>query len=328
MRSDAVRPEVFVDLGKELLDVGGAARAGGARLRVDYDRPRIDQIAPNQRDQSEQRPGRIASGIRHDSRLAQLAHMELAEAVNRFLEQRGRGMLGAVNRAIDGRVLEAKIRRQVHHFDPAGDQLGDHRGAGPLRQARDGDLGTADEQVRPQLLERGQIDPGQMAVYLGNLAPGVVLGGERGQLDERMRGQDAHGFNSGIAGSTQHCRFDPAVRRHRGSFAPRAEFKLRSSSSNMNSPATPVAPGPGLGTGRIRPRCPVKLGQSWADWHRTNPLEPTPKQAVAATKPRTVTCSPLLLETSPPLRPIAPPRGLFPAPRREHGEERRSGCLT
>ena len=77
MVADLVGAKVLVDLGEELLDLRLPPRAGGARLGVDHDRGRVDQVAPDERQNAEQRAGRVASGIGDQPRLAQFVAMEL-----------------------------------------------------------------------------------------------------------------------------------------------------------------------------------------------------------------------------------------------------------
>src|SRR5467141_1342963 len=99
MVPNLVCAEIFVDLGKQLLHRCGSARAAGARLRIDDDRRRLYQIAPNQRQQREQRAGRETSGGCDESRLAKFLAMEFAESVDRLLEELRCGMINAVGRA-------------------------------------------------------------------------------------------------------------------------------------------------------------------------------------------------------------------------------------
>ena len=54
MIPDFVRAEIFVDFGEKLLDRSLTPSPRRARLGVDYDGRRIDQIAPNKRQQAEQ----------------------------------------------------------------------------------------------------------------------------------------------------------------------------------------------------------------------------------------------------------------------------------
>ncbi len=125
--------------------------------------------------------------------------MELGEAVHRLLEQRGRRMLGAVGLPILGGILQSEVRREVEDLEPRRNQLGQQRRADPLGHTRHHDFGASDDKVGAQFFERGQIDPCKMAVDFAYLAPGVVLGGEDAQFDERMPGQDAHGLDARIA---------------------------------------------------------------------------------------------------------------------------------
>ena len=100
MVADLVGAEVFVDLGEQLIDRRSAARAGGARFGVDDDRRRLDQIAPDERQQREQRAGREASGDWPPGAPREALPMEFAQAVHRLLEQLRRGMLDAVGGAV------------------------------------------------------------------------------------------------------------------------------------------------------------------------------------------------------------------------------------
>src|SRR5208337_2991080 len=96
MVADLVGAEILVDFGEQLLDRRRAARAGRARLRIDDYRRGLDQVAPDKRQQCEQRAGRKTSGVRDHARLAKFMAMELAQPVNRLLEEIWRGMLDAV----------------------------------------------------------------------------------------------------------------------------------------------------------------------------------------------------------------------------------------
>ena len=118
--------------------------------------------------------------------------MELGESVHRLLEQRGRRMLGAIGHPILRGILQTEVGREIDNLEPGGDQFSEQRRADPFRQTRHHDFGPPSDEIGAQLLERRQIDPGQVAIDVGNLASGVVFGGEHAQLYEGMPGKNAH----------------------------------------------------------------------------------------------------------------------------------------
>jgi hypothetical protein len=48
-------------------------------------------------------------------------------------------------------------------------------------------------------------------IDVGDLASRIVLGGESGDFDERMGGQDANGFDPRVSGSAYYCDADPVM---------------------------------------------------------------------------------------------------------------------
>ena len=163
---------------------------------------------------TEQRTRRVASRIGDDPSLSQFAAMKFAEAVNRLLKQIGRRMVRAVSRAIGRRILQPEVGGNVDGADTVANELRDERRTDPLGQARDDDFGATLNQIRTQLLERRQIDAGQMTINVGNLAAGIMLRSEDADLDERVAGKKADGLDTGVTGRTQHRYLDPILRRH------------------------------------------------------------------------------------------------------------------
>ena len=118
--------------------------------------------------------------------------MELGESVHRLLEQRGRRMLGTIGYPVLRGILQPEVGRESIILSPAAASSSQQRRADPLRQTRHHDFGPPSDEIGAQLLERRQIDPGQVAIDVGNLASGVVFGGEHAELYERMPGKNAH----------------------------------------------------------------------------------------------------------------------------------------
>src|SRR5581483_342303 len=215
MIADLVGAKVFIDFGKELLDRRLPTGAGRPRLGIHHDGRGVNQVAPDERQDAQECTRRIAPRIGDDLRFAQLASMELAEPVDRSLEQIGRGMLGAIDLAIRCRIAQAKIRRDVDHLETLAYCFGGERRPDALRQARDYDLRASGQFLAVQLFERRQINPRQVTINPGHFAPGIVLRCEQRDLDEWMPGKDAYRLDPGIARGPQNGNFDPVVRAHR-----------------------------------------------------------------------------------------------------------------
>src|SRR5262249_46019063 len=84
-----------------------------------------------------------------------------------------------------------------------------------LGQAREHHLDAALDQVGAQLLERRQVQTGQMTVHLRDLAPDVMFGGQHGQFHERMKGEQTNRLDARVSARTQDRHFDPVYRTHR-----------------------------------------------------------------------------------------------------------------
>ena len=83
--ADRVRAEVFGDFSKQQLALGIAPRPSDAGRGVDEDFARlVDEAELRQRDQREERRGRITAGIGHEIGGGQFGTGEFRESVHRI----------------------------------------------------------------------------------------------------------------------------------------------------------------------------------------------------------------------------------------------------
>ncbi len=106
-----------------------AARAGDARFRVDDDVVHVDQFRLRDRNQRQQRRGRIAAGTGHQPRRGDLLAIEFGEAVDGFTLKLGRAVGVAVPLRVHAHVAEPEIRRHVENLDCG---IGGHDGRDDL----------------------------------------------------------------------------------------------------------------------------------------------------------------------------------------------------
>ena len=106
--------EPLVDLAEQPGNVEfRPARSGHAGLGIHYYRAHIDGSVRHQRGKRENRSGRVAARIRDKPCPGNLSCAQLAYAVDRLVDQFGRGVVASVVMLVRGQVLEPEVRRHI-----------------------------------------------------------------------------------------------------------------------------------------------------------------------------------------------------------------------
>src|SRR5664279_236125 len=110
----AIRTHALVALGKEIIGLDLAARAGDAAQTRDQDTAKIDRLFSHQREKRQQNAGRVTAGRRDQLRAANFVTINFRQSVDRSPQQFRRGMIGAVKFLIYMSVAESKVGAQVN----------------------------------------------------------------------------------------------------------------------------------------------------------------------------------------------------------------------
>ena len=173
----------------------GAADPG---FQVNDDIVKVDHPGLDQRAQRVLAGSRIAAGPRDQPRLGDFGTVELGQPVDGFLLQFQRRMRFAVPSFIFVRVAQAKVGRQIDHFQPAR-QIRDHRLAGRVRQGAKHQIDAGKVDIF-DLYQTGQIQMREERKHFGHCHPGFAVARKRRNLHRRMGGDQADKFRPGIAG--------------------------------------------------------------------------------------------------------------------------------
>ena len=200
--ADAVRREPLARFREQDILLQAAAGAGDARLRIDDDVRRVDQLRFHERQKREQHRGRIAAGTGYEPRSGDFVAIVLGQAVDRVFQQRGRAVLIAIPLGIGAGIAQAKIGRHVDDLD-ALRELADLAMRRAMRKpAKDdvdllpvGFLGTH---------KRGQSQACEMREDLGEDLAGMPLGDQRGDPNCGMQRREPDHVGAGIAGGAEH----------------------------------------------------------------------------------------------------------------------------
>jgi len=127
-----------------------AATLARADLALHDDRTRgIDEPGARERQECQDRRRRVAPGARHELRRPDVVPVQLRDPVHGRAEQLRVRMVGFVPGAIDRRVAQPVIRREVHDQRAAGPELGEAMGA--VRQREEHDIAADDVVVAHEL---------------------------------------------------------------------------------------------------------------------------------------------------------------------------------
>ena len=217
--ADRVGRQALAGLGEEEVLLEAAAGAGDAGLGVDDDVADVDLAARRERQQREQRRGRVAAGAGDEPRVADGGAVVLGEPVDRLGLKVHRLVLVAVPGLVGLGVAEPEVGRHVDELDLR--VLRKHRPGDLLRGA----VGQAAEDgvdaAPVGVLDGGearQLDEAEMREDLGHGLAGMGVGGERRDLHLRMEEGEADEVGARVAGGAQHA--DPDLVVH-GIVAPR-----------------------------------------------------------------------------------------------------------
>ena len=117
---NAIRPQVFVHLGKMQLVAGLAARSGCAGFGIGNDpRSNVHPACLEQRRKRQDHGGGVASGIRDQARLGNRGRIKFRNAVNRLGQCVRGGVIKTVPVLVGGGVLQPESATQIHYAQAA-----------------------------------------------------------------------------------------------------------------------------------------------------------------------------------------------------------------
>src|ERR1022692_1525998 len=109
----AVRTDALVALGKEIIGLDLAARAGHAAQTRDHDTAKIDRLLSHEREKRQQNTCRVTARRRDQLRAANLVTINFRQSVDRSPEQFRRGMIVAIKFFVNLRVAQPEIRAEI-----------------------------------------------------------------------------------------------------------------------------------------------------------------------------------------------------------------------
>src|ERR1019366_4746587 len=210
----AVRTDALVALGKEIISLDLAARAGHAAQTRDHDTAKIDRLLSHEREKRQQNACRVTARRRDQLRAANLVPINFRQSVDRSPEQFRCGMIGAVKFLIYMSVAEPKVGAQINDARAKIDKwFGDSSGDA-VRQCEKNDVGLAGERLRINVdkLQRLRFFVmGESRKNLRDRFPGKLPRRYGDKIDIGMSEQQAHQFFPGIAGCADHRGFSLAA---------------------------------------------------------------------------------------------------------------------
>ena len=206
---DAVRSDGFRRLRVDQRNVSLSSGACDSRFGVDDDAVRIDQpLFAQQRGNRQYAGRRIAARVGHQARVFYLISPELRQSVDLFRDELSGRMLRLVPLFVDRRIVQTKIRAEIHElhaffYSQPGDI--EHQA---VRQSRKHHVHFADRIHRFFRAEKLLIhDSAVLRVNVGKFLSCVGIGREKGHFRIRMIDEEAHQLLSRIACRPDHSSF-------------------------------------------------------------------------------------------------------------------------
>ncbi len=201
MRTHRIGRKSLACFAEQRVLLQAAARAGNAGFGVDDDVVHVDQFGFGERNQRQQRRGRIAAGTRHEPGCRYLLPIKLGEPVNGFTLKAGCAVLVAVPLRVYAHVAKPEIRRHVEDLDR---RIGGNDGRGDLlrgavRQPAEHGIETGPVDLFPFHKPR-QVEHEEMRKNLVHRLASMGICGERRYLDARMPRQQPHRVGAGVTG--------------------------------------------------------------------------------------------------------------------------------
>jgi len=110
--------------------------------------------------------------------------------------------VGLIPGLVDRRIAQAVIGGQIDDPLAGGQQIGNDGHGRLMRQRRKNEVGLTDDEIRIHRIEAQRDAFQQGGKHLGDGGPGMLAGGDAGDLDPGMIEQQTNQFDAGItAGS-------------------------------------------------------------------------------------------------------------------------------
>ncbi len=178
----------------------GTACAADPGFGIGDDSACIDEAAFQQRNQGQQHAGGITARIPDQARRFDLLPVNLAQAVNRFLNKM-RGRVRLIMLFINGDIPKPEIRRKIDHFFAVFQKLRD-KGHGKLvRQRHENDVGLAAGRIQAVVPAYQIHDAGHGRKNGIKARARILPGSQQRQFHGRMTCQQPDQFGASIPGS-------------------------------------------------------------------------------------------------------------------------------
>ena len=200
--------DTLIDLAVQVRDLGPSSRTGNAGLRVDDQRPHINQSFLCQGIRRQDRAGRIAAWIGHQPRLLHILPVHLAQPVDCLGQELRTLMADFVPLLIDGHILDPEIRAQINDLYLGQNVFIDERRAESLGRGRKDHIRLFC-QFFHIIIHAGRVyDPEHISVDIRILLVNIASGAIPYDLRLLVGGQKPHQLASRISGRSDNSCFD------------------------------------------------------------------------------------------------------------------------
>ncbi len=171
------------------------------RLGIGNQGPVVDETLIQERSCRENDAGRITAGVGHEPRLADRLAMELGQAVNSPREK-FRGFMRLIPGGINESVLQAIVGAEIDNLDAPSQEFRDDIHGCLMGESGEDQVGLGGQNLGVGVFENELAVSLERRVDFIQALPGLLPGGDSGQLDLRMMAQESNQLETCVTGST------------------------------------------------------------------------------------------------------------------------------